>query len=254
MIIEKDFSDNEIFEISELYTRLVKAHDLCSGTGLSYTKENRVENCICESVFNFCKELIYANIPKGYWGVCIKDLENYFIVSSEYKTFKNICFEESALFGGISGSGKTSFLSLLGKLAIFDRKSAFYTTSENLLKILKNDEILVDRIYGAEIILLDSLEKYIKSSWASGQIEYLLRNLKDRGKVIYIATSVFKNELENLVGSGIAEFINCQMNYTFSIDFNKKRKSLKVVNFFEKSFAKEASDNFQEVLEVVEAV
>ncbi len=249
MIIEKDFSDNEILEIHDLYKQIVEAHDHCDGTGLSYM-ENCVFDCMCESIFKYCKELLYSNIPRGYWEVNVKDLSSC-LNKEDYTEFQNIMFTESAIFGGVPGSGKTAFLSVIGKLGIFEKKSICYITSENLIKILKKDNILVDRIYGAEIILFDGLEKYIRTTWADGQVEYLLRNLKDSGKILYITTSSSKDELLTSVSSGIYEFIDCQILNKFGIGYKKDKKSLRVSNYFEKGFAKEAVDHFREVLEAV---
>lgn len=249
MIIEKDFKDSEIFDIGVLHTELVKGHKDCAGSGLAFVDDNKVVDCECESVFNYLKELIYANIPKGFWGVPVNSAYDYgFFLDN------NQLPESSYHIVGVPGGGKTALMSLLGKLAIFKGKSVFYITAENILRLSRSDDSLVDRMCGASIILIDALDKYNRSNWADGQIEYVLRNLADKGKIIYVATSALDEELKSEVGKGIYEFLGIHLSLQVGIEYTKKLKSLRVVDYFDKSFVKEAVENFQNVLESTEVV
>lgn len=253
MITEKDFSDNELSEISKLYEQIVKQHDLCGGSGLSLVSGKEVSDCQCEAVFKYMKELIFSNLPKGYYGAQTEDLSNYFDNAKELKKFKDALFCDSGILVGLPGEGKTALLATIGKLAILERRFVVYITPENLLRIVRNEDILVDRIYASEIVLFDSLEKYHRSAWADGQLEFILRNLSDKGKVIYITVSDSIKELEGSISSGLLDFIKCQIHNKFLIGYKKKKSSLKTDNYFEKGFVKEATENFTEVLEMVSA-
>lgn len=252
MITEKDYSDNELSEISKFYDRIVKAHKQCDGSGMSFVNDDAVSDCICVSVFKYIKELIFANIPRKFWGVPYGSLADYFEDNESFKQLRKKLFYESGFFIGLPGDGKTALLSLIGKLAIVEGRFVFYITPENLLRFIRSEDILVDRIYASEIILLDGIEKYNRSAWSDGQIEFILRNLSDKGKIIYITSaSGTKDELKENIPVGLFEFINYQIGDESFIDYKKKKKSLLINDFFEKKFANEAIENFTEILEAI---
>ncbi len=244
MINERDYIDSEILEIGELHAELVERHKLCEGTGMSL-EEKGVSDCVCELVFKYLKELIYSNIPRGYWGISVKDFSDYFGKGNEAREFKSVQFTESISVMGFQGAGKTAFLSLLGKLAIQEGKSVFYITPENLLKIIRDEEILVERLKGSEIVLMDSVNRYNRSKWADGQVEYFLRSLNDAGKIICLTESEKGDQSE-----GIVSFLQSHIRNNFIISFNGKKKGLKITDYFNKELVVEAEIGFEEVLEI----
>jgi hypothetical protein len=245
LISEKEYIDSEISEIAELHTQLVLDHKLCEGTGMSL-EGNGVTDCVCVLIFKYLKELIYSNIPGGYWGISADSMLFYFDKVTEMKKFHNIQFKESCSIGSLQGDGKTAFLSMLGKQAIQKKHSVFFTTPEKILRIIRDEDILVERLQGSEIILVDNIERYNRSKWADGQIEYFLRNLKDKGKILYLSLS----DIEIGLPDGLLSFLKNQIYNNFVISFKGKKKDLKVLDYFDKKFVAEIGPRFKEILEI----
>jgi hypothetical protein len=186
-IIERDYTQDEISSCGLLYNKIVRQHKACNGTGL-VLDEDQVSLCDCENIYKYVQTLMYSNIPKGHWGVA-SNLNIY----ENKKHYKLVVDSLPDSNWGITGLGKTTALVSLAKLAISKGYNVFYLKAETLLKYIRNDEtagsVYLERTYGADLILIDDLDKYTKSDWASNQLNLFISARVDAGQGIIISLS-----------------------------------------------------------------
>lgn len=242
LIVEQHYSDVEIAECSRLYNVIVRGHDDCAGTGMRVV-DSGVIDCECEAVYKYIKQLIYSRLPRRFWGV---DSWVHTVDVSEHSMFSKWLMPDVRGSCVLSGTGKTSLMTLIGKAGIWQGQRVFYLTSENLLEYRRKDsenKIFLDRLAGADIVLLDNLTQYHKSEWATGQIEYCLRNLHDDGTHIIIASSHSLSELDRLTSQGLASFIE-KLELELVIEYTGKG-DLEVGSYLSHPILDEAAEHFQ---------
>lgn len=215
LIMERDFSDAEITECKMLRNTIVSSHEFCDGVGMVlHESEEGVEDCDCEAVYKYVKSLVYARLPKRYWTVAYNSKKYLLDTDADLKLFDKMLKENligcSSVIFGEPGTGKTALLSLIGKIAIWLKKLVFYLTAEDLLDYVRKDiehKVFVDRMAGADIILLDDVTKFNKSEWAIGQIEYNLRKFYDNGANLIVTSTLPIEAIEETYSKGLASIM-----------------------------------------------
>jgi DNA replication protein DnaC len=209
------FTDNEEITLKKIKERTLKICKKCGGSGWQKddNTEDGIKECECRQVFRYLKELVYARIPREYWGLDIGTIEVDKIVKLEVtrylKNFSNAV--EAGLgfcFLGLNGVGKTTLLAEIGKVAVLKGLSTLYIVAQEYINYkYVSDSNSISRIEeGTDVLLLDELEKpYQKkeSDYVQVMTENLLRVLLPKNKVVCICTNWSKDELKKYFGDSV---------------------------------------------------
>lgn len=217
IIIEKDYSETEIADCRVLYDTLVRAHENCAGAGMIVSK-GAVRDCDCELVYRFVRELIYARVPRRFWGIPWDDvalLRECLDTSQDMEVWEKLRadgYTESCMIYGLSGSGKTALLSRLAHEYIATHRHTgivCYITADEIIEFSRKDElkIYLDRMSGANVVLIDELTKCSRTDWALMQLDGWLRKLYDNGAVLYITCSDDLDSIAKTCGVHLSSFV-----------------------------------------------
>ena len=252
-IIEKFFSESEVTECRHLYNKLVQTHELCQGSGM-LLEGDQIRDCECEAVFKYVKQLIYSQIPRRYWFANFKKIDALLVTNEERKLIKDMIkkqkVSQSMLICGKSVSGKTSLLSIIGKIGIWFNQIVVYTTVEDFLDMLRKDspehKLYLDRIMGAQILLIDNTTLFKSTEWAQNQLEHYLKKFYDNGMQLIFALDKPSDQLESIFSDGLFQFIN--KIATVLVASYEGRQDLEIQDYMSSPLMDEAKKYFSAIL------
>lgn len=240
----KEYTKSEIVVIADLYQKIVKVHKDCDGDGAMLNDDDLAVDCDCVVAHRFIRELIFSRLPRRFWEVPL-DIP-----------FNKLLDDNLSLLGsggaihGMPSSGKTRFLTYLGKYFLTTNKSVVYFKMSDLENFVKNENdsdsiIYLERLYGSEIVLLDEVEnfEYGKDFWVSKKIERVLDKVHDAGNSIYFTSSLPNIQEIVDMNPGLGKLCMKVSNdgSNTAIVSNKKLILQWEGNFLKKSFIKEAN-------------
>lgn len=189
----------------------------CKGHGYLINKAGEDELCQCMTVFRWIKALVIAGIGSDYWHLSVDDLK----VDDWYKNFLKNYFKlfnnavekgKGVLFLGINGVGKTAMACEIGKFALVQGKSVFYTTNEAYIHATqKDDNEYLSQVQEPDVLILDELEKaYMKkgTNYVAKKTEELIRMSLQAGKILVIGTNATEEELREMFGDSTLSAMN----------------------------------------------
>lgn len=169
-------------------------------------------------LFKWIKELYRSNIPNEYWrnNFSKMDIEDLFVKKAVREFIENLDNARKEglglLFLGPTGVGKTAMMAEIGKAGIYHGLSAIYTTLEKYIASIngreKNEDlkILYDRVWNADMIILDEIDKAYKKSgseWVLLQFTDLIKGTTPYNKIFLAGMNLEEEELRSKYGEAV---------------------------------------------------
>lgn len=206
-----EYSSDEMKQMLDLKEDIVECCSECNGTGF-ILKDGYDHTCNCIKLFRYIRKLKLSGISSEYWTLNINKLTLEKVYETLLKTYiKNLevaCKKGLGLFlFGSNGVGKTTMLSEIGKWGLAKGFSVQYLTQERYMQWISpnsNNELLLNRLENAQVILLDELGKgYIKnnSNYVPAKIEEFIRRKLAEGVALSASSNYDLDQLEEMLGS-----------------------------------------------------
>jgi len=248
LIVEKEYSTYEIVVCQSLYNQIVSQHSECTGTGLKVIGDN-ISDCICKSTYDYLLELTYARLPRGFWNVSLKQVKN--LLHKDHADFGQSLLKDfkpfSGLLVGAALSGKTSLLTIIGKLAILNKRNVMYITPDDIIQGSKqdSDKLLMNRLIGMELVLVDCIEGFnLQYENQVLVVENTLRKLTDRGVQVVVTTGMMPNQFKGKLSEGLDNFLKKLSNVLITDLKSTHYENLFVENYLDSELSKESAKYF----------
>lgn len=251
LIVEKEYSTHEILMCQQLFNQIVVQHRDCDGTGLQVVKD-KISDCTCKSTYDYLLELIYARLPRGFWNVSLKQIKN--LLHKDHIDFAAKLTTDFKLFSGVVMgnplTGKTSFLTIVGKLAILNKRNVMYITPEDIIQGSKQDadKIFLNRLIGMDLVLLDGIENFnLQYDNQVLLVESTLKKLTDRGVQVIVTTGLLPDQIKSKLPEGLETFLK-KLSNIFVTDLRKNHyENLYVEDYLDSELSKESQKYFSQV-------
>lgn len=199
----RKLSDPEMRWVNQLRAEIIPCEH-CEDGYLPSIYEGVLNTCICKRITMYIAALLRARIPKKYWWHDFEDLGGFdpkvrgatakFIDNIERAVDNGLC----VLYHGRNGTGKTTLMCEIGKVALTRGLRVLYVTAEEYVTSLRDPDVEKIDLSNVDVVLFDELEKVYKakgSSFADRMIEDAIRKGVNRGQSFVFATNHIDREL-----------------------------------------------------------
>jgi DNA replication protein DnaC len=200
----RKYSSEDIKELERIKKSIMTDHS-CGGVGYIEQEGENVP-CNCMKLFKYVKELYYSQIPQDYWFLTLDKLK----VDGDYKGEVGDYLDHidravkkglGMLFSGPKrGIGKTSLMSIIGKVAIQNYYQPYYVLAQNIVDDrFTKDKQVMDRVAECDILLIDELDKISMGveSNIPKHLENIFREILPNKKPVIMCTNFTEEEIED---------------------------------------------------------